>query len=301
MKHLIFLSITKFWKMLPFKKLHSRLISKFPRVKQKLYQDLRYQGEMKVSINERSFKLYNPGFTTIENEIFWNGIENGWEKVSLGIWRKLAIHSATILDIGANTGVYSLVASTVNKDAEVFAFEPVPRTSHIFKKNLELNPELNIKLIEKAVSNQNSMAEFYDLATESQYSASLNADMLARFENRVTYQVETLRLDSLLELNNKRVDLIKLDVEMHEPEAIEGMMELIKKNQPTILIEILNNDIAKRVDALLADLNYICFSIDEENPPKHIQGIQKSNFYNLLLIKEENLHKAGLSITSIVK
>lgn len=301
MKHSIFVALVSIWKILPFKLFHARILKTFPKILGKLYKDLRFKGVMNVNLEDKSFKLYNPGFTTIENEMFWFGLENGWEKVSLGIWRKLAIHSATILDIGANTGVYSLVASTVNKDAEVFAFEPVPRTSHIFKKNLELNPELNIKLIEKAVSNQNSMAEFYDLATESQYSASLNAGMLARFENRVTYQVETLRLDSLLELNNKRVDLIKLDVEMHEPEAIEGMMELIKKNQPTILIEILNNDIAKRVDALLADLNYICFSIDEENPPKHIQGIQKSNFYNLLLIKEENLHKAGLSITSIVK
>ena len=45
---------------------------------------------MNLKYKEVKFKLFNPGYTTIENEIFWNGIENGWEKVSLKVWVDLA-------------------------------------------------------------------------------------------------------------------------------------------------------------------------------------------------------------------
>jgi hypothetical protein len=56
---------------------------------------------MKVIFHNYSFKLNNPGFTTIENEIFWKGI-NIWEKTSVSIWIDFSKESRTILDIGAN-------------------------------------------------------------------------------------------------------------------------------------------------------------------------------------------------------
>jgi FkbM family methyltransferase len=242
---------------------------------------------MSVSVEKKSFLLQNPGFTTIENEIFWFGLEKGWEKISMKLWIELVKNSDTILDIGANTGVYSLVAATVNNHAKVYAFEPVKRTSHILKQNLALNPHLKIQLVEKAVSNVVSVAEFYDLPTESQYSASLNSEMLASFPNRVSYEVETIRLDSFSELNNQKIDLIKLDVEMHEPEAIEGMIEMIKKNKPTILIEILTNEIGVRIEQLLNDLGYNFYEIDEINPPCKVKNLRKSAHYNFLLIQKE--------------
>lgn len=299
MKHIIFLTIISIWKVLPFKQFHAKILIGFPKILSKLYKDLRFRGVMNVNVENKSFLLHNPGFTTIENEIFWFGLENGWEKVSMKLWIELVKNSNTILDIGANTGVYSLVAATVNNHAKVYAFEPVKRTSDILKQNLELNPNLNIQLVEKAVSNSDSVAEFYDLPTDSQYSASLNAEMLASFPNRISYEVETIRLDSYTELNNQKIDLIKLDVEMHEPEALEGMMDLIKKNEPTFLIEILNQTIAEKVEFLLKDLNYICFSLDEENEPKFLGRIMQSDFHNLLLIKKEKLDTVGLSIQEI--
>lgn len=296
MKHSIFVALVSIWKILPFKVFHARILKTFPKILGKLYKDLRFKGVMHVNLEDKSFNLYNPGFTTIENEIFWFGLENGWEKASLKLWIELVKHSNTVLDIGANTGVYSLVAATINSKAKVYAFEPVKRTSELFKQNLELNPQLNIELIEKAVSNKNAIATFYDLPTDSQYSASLNPDMLASFSNRISYDVETIRLDSFDDLKHKKIDLIKLDVEMHEPEAIEGMIELLRKNQPTLLIEILSSEVAEKVEQLLGELNYICFSLDEENEPKYIERIQQSDFHNLLLIKKERLSIVGLSM-----
>lgn len=296
-KHFIFSIIIQIWKISLFKLPLSKLIKQNSKIKEKLYQDLRFEGNMNIKVGETNLILFNPGFTTIENELFWNGLEEGWEKVSMDIWKKLSEEANCILEIGANTGIYSLVAASINPNAEVFAFEPVQRTASIFKTNLELNPALKIELFEVAVSNNSGTATFYDLPTNSQYSASLNEDMLASFSNRISYDVTVIKLDDLEELKNKKIDLIKLDVEMHEPEAIEGMIEIIKANEPTFLIEILTPEIGEKVALLLESIDYCCFSIDEHNSPKYLKEITQSDFHNLLLIKKEKLNLLNLKIS----
>ena len=141
MKHFIFVIIASFWKILPQKIYFSRLLGKDSKLKRKLYQDLRFKGVMNVSIHDVKFKLYNPGITTIENEIFWFGLKESWEKVSLDIWSILSKKSKIILDIGSNTGVYAIIAAKLNPNARVIAFEPVKRTFSVLEKNIEFSIE----------------------------------------------------------------------------------------------------------------------------------------------------------------
>lgn len=301
MKHFTFKLIIAFWKLIPFKKFLSAIVKLNKCIFKKLYCDLRYTGIMNVKFRNRSLKMYNPGFTTIENEIFWKGIEAGWEKISMEIWIKLAANSKVILDIGANSGVYSFVASAINPSAIVYSFEPVKRTIELFKKNLELNPNLNITLIEKAVSNKDGKAVFYDLNTPSQYSASLNYKMLSDYSNLISYEVETIALNSFFKYFNDRIDLIKIDVEMHEPEAIFGMMSILEKSRPAIIIEILNDDIGNRVEKLICNLDYLFFSINEVNEPKRVSKLSKSDFYNYLLCTQETAKFLGLIKETLIK
>ena len=125
MKHIIFKVVVIFWRLIPFKKFFSLFIKSNKYFLNKFYQDLRFKGIMQIQIESQTLKLYNPGFTTIENEIFWLGINEGWEKISLKIWQQLAINAETIFDIGANSGVYSFVANKLNSNAIIYAFEPV--------------------------------------------------------------------------------------------------------------------------------------------------------------------------------
>lgn len=294
MKHFIFKIIILFWNIFPFKLQLSKLIKKNNWLKEKLYKDLRYTGIMTIQVDNQKLKLYNPGFTTIENEIYWKGLNEGWEKVSMKLWQILVKNSTTIIDIGANTGIYSFVASKLNPEATIFAFEPVHRTSEIFKKNLAINLASKIKLISKAVSNKNGTSIFYDLPTESQYSASLNENMLNNYSDRISYDVDVITIDSIEMFKNKKIDLIKLDVEMHEPEAIEGMIKIIERNKPSILIEILNDEIAERVEAQISNFDYLYFSIDEVNPPQRVEKLRKSDHYNFLLCNIEIARKLKL-------
>jgi hypothetical protein len=63
----------------------------------------------------------------LENDLFWAGYGNNWERTSLRLWGWLARDAKCIFDVGANTGTYALAARAVNAEAEVEAFEPVDR------------------------------------------------------------------------------------------------------------------------------------------------------------------------------
>jgi FkbM family methyltransferase len=282
MKHIIFKIVISLWKILPMKLFLSKQLKKSNFLILKLYKDLRFKGEMKVNFDNYSFNLNNPGYTTIENEIFWKGIK-GWEKCSVSLWIDLSKEAHAILDIGANTGIFTLIAAAVNKNAEIYSFEPVKRTSLLLKKNLEINNFKNINFYEKAVSNVTGKSTFYDVTTESQYSSSLNEKMLEGISGTIQYEVDVISLDDLEELKNKKIDLIKLDVEMHEPESIQGMMNILKENLPVFIIEILNTEIGNRIENLIHEFDYCFYVINEEIGLKETHTLGDGINQNFLL------------------
>ena len=139
MKQLIYKSLIKFYKIIPGKKLICQLL-KFAKIpNSKFYKDLKFTGQFKVNINKKkSFKLYHHG-GRIENETYWNGIFRTWENDTGWIWLELCKFSETIIDIGANTGIYSMIAKTINPNSNVYAFKP---SNNTFSKLL-LNNKLN--------------------------------------------------------------------------------------------------------------------------------------------------------------
>lgn len=83
----------------------------------------------------------------MENELFWLGLFGGWEKKSPEIRVRLYKISYTIFDIGANSGIYSLTAQSVNPDATVYTFEPIEKKVELLNYNKKINnyPILTIK------------------------------------------------------------------------------------------------------------------------------------------------------------
>ena len=269
MKNKIYRSIILIWNLFPFKKILRSILNFkfFKKIKIKLYKDLRYKGEFDVEFRGAKFKIYNPSYTTIENEIFWYGID-GYELISFSIWQKLATEADCIVDIGANTGIFSLVAASSNSDALIFAYEPVKRTLEIFQKNIKINPNFNITATNIAISNKVGKSLFYDVNTASQLSASLNPDKLNHHNNIVEYNVNVSTLDN--EIKSK-IDLIKIDVEMHEFEVLEGMINIISNYRPSLIIEILTDELKEKIIDFMLKYNYEIFNINEN------KGLEKNN------------------------
>ena len=63
--------------------------------------------------------------------------------------------SYSFLDIGANQGIYSLVASKNKNIKKIYSFEPVPYNFKSLKNNIKLNNSKKINVIKAAISSRN--------------------------------------------------------------------------------------------------------------------------------------------------
>ena len=96
-----------------------------------------------------------------------------WEPVTLHYWIELAKRSDNLLDVGANTGSFSLIAKTANPSAKVVAFEPIEDTFRLLKTNIELN-KYDIIAEQIALSDKTGKAEILIFPGEIDYMASLD-------------------------------------------------------------------------------------------------------------------------------
>lgn len=280
--------LKKIYKILPFKREMFTVLKTVYKPKPNVYRHLHFKGVFKVKIDQKHhFKIKHFG-NIIENELFWEGVDGGWEKVSLSLWITLCKNANCIVDIGANTGLYALIAKAVNKDAEVYAYEPVERVFDKLKYNVSIN-QYDIRCSSYAISNKNGKAIIYDIPdTDHIYSVTVNKNMFTPETPVIEKEIETITLDNVIEQENiKKIDLIKVDVETHEPEVIEGYLQNIKTHLPTFLIEVLNDEVGQKIQHLVKDLDYLYFNIDENTGIKKVDQILKSDYYNYLLCSKE--------------
>jgi len=287
----------KIYSTLPFKKEIFTLLKFVWTPSESIYRHLHFKDVFTVHIDSnKKFKIKHYGFQ-LENTIFWSGLTEGWEKESIKLWIKLCEEADVIIDIGANTGVYSLVAKTVKPSSAVYAFEPVTRVYKKLLENIQLN-KFDIHVYEQAVSNSNGTATIYDTDSEHTYSVTVNKNMFSKETDVIESTIETITLDSFIKKNKlAKIDLIKIDVETHEAEVLEGFSEFLMAYKPSMLIEILTDEVGEKVEALVKDLNYLYFNIDELGSIRQVQNLSKSDFYNYLFCSSETAHKLNLPYT----
>ena len=216
------------------------------------YKKLRFTGEFKVKLGNRSFKMMNNG-GIIENETFWKGLFQSWETETGWLWKELSAVSNVILDVGANTGIYSLSAFSINPQAKIYAFEPSVHTFKILKQNVSSN-NFSINCEQLAISNKTNQQIFYDSPYSNQTGASLSPEMMQN-NTTIDYIVNTTTLKDYIKLNKMQsIDLIKLDIELHEAEAVEGLGGYLNKFKPIIILEMLTQQVADKLSNYF-DLN----------------------------------------------
>jgi FkbM family methyltransferase len=266
-------TIRKLYRLLPFKRpiiLACRFfgIGRFlpPRFKSYLV----FEGPFDVLVEGQAFQMLNGYGRDIESTIFWNKLES-FEGSTLNWWRILSKRSQVILDIGANTGVYALMAKALNPVAEVHAFEPIARVHRILTANIELNRENTtypaIEAHRIAVSDYTGKGQMFDLPVEHMYTASLNKDIHAERGNPLaacTESVPVQRLDDFLNAHKfQGLDLVKIDVESHEPAVLRGLGDWLLRFHPSLIVEVWNNDVGVAVEATLQGCDYIYFAITD--------------------------------------
>jgi hypothetical protein len=145
------------YRNVPFKRIAFDFLRNRLGMTPRFYQHLHFRGPFELWIDEQhSITLFSEG-NIVENDLFWLGFGNGWEGTSLRLWRRICERSdGIVLDIGANSGVYALVAAKVGR-SDVLAFEPLARVADLLRRNIELN-HLPVRVEQSAVSNRDGEA-----------------------------------------------------------------------------------------------------------------------------------------------
>jgi len=167
-------------------------------------------------------------------------------------------------DIGSNIGWYSLNIAKLFKNANVFAFEPIPTTFGCLRQNIELN-RLSSNIISHnfGFSNCEQTVIFYYYPEGSGNASCANLAGRADAQKISGY---VKQLDDFVSDNNLTVDFIKCDVEGAELFVYQGGIESIKRDNPLIFTEMLRKWSAKfnyhpnEIIDLLTSLGYKCFT-----------------------------------------
>jgi len=204
----------------------------------RLTRHLHYYGTVDVRVDtDKYFQIKSYGHV-IENNLFWHGIR-GHEPETLIPWLRAANTAGSILDIGANTGLFSLAAAAQNPKANIYSFEPLPRIANLLRKNVKLNPKFNVTVVERAISSQSGVARIYDPGGDQPGSASLRSDFLDSHTEPVEVNVDSI--DSFCdEMAIGVIDLIKLDVEGVEESVLKGMRNTLIAYHPPIFMEMID-------------------------------------------------------------
>lgn len=290
---MIYRAIKILWGFLPFKRELFTVLRYFWTPPESIYKHLHFHGDFSVEFEDRHFRVRHYGYQ-IENEIFWEGLLGHWEKISMGLWVELSKRSDVIMDIGANSGIYSLVSKAVNPSAVVHAFEPLPNIAMKLRHNIDLN-NFDIICNEFGVSNQSGTATIYHVGRDHSYGASFDPAHAGASHDLIETDVRIETLANYI-LHNKiqAIDLIKMDVEGYEPEVLEGFGQLLAEMKPTMLLEILSDAAAGKIERMLRGLDYLYFDIDELHAPKRVANLAKSSRWNFLICTQDIASELGL-------
>lgn len=221
-----------------------------------------YPFSKEIYVNKKTID-YTPYTFQINGKI--------WEYESVEYFFSLINENSNsnIIDIGAQTGLYSLYAKYLPK-CNFYAFEPFPISCEILKENLLLNNINNVEVYNCGIGLQNEIKILH--VPKNHLGLNTFGSNPLRFDQWIDINVPVLKLDDIF--INKEVNYIKCDTEGWEYNILKGSEETIEKYKPDIFLEI--NEINLKQ----------CNSNKED-----IFDLLKSHDYRLINIKnDENFH-----------
>lgn len=166
---------------------------------------------------------FPPGFDYVRQDFERYGY---WEKRTTDYIRKNLLPGQTFYDIGANVGYFSILAERLG--AKVVAFEPSSVNRKYLLKNLKENGCTDFTIDNHALSNTIGRMKLYTGKTPGEHSLKNNYHNASGYED-----VEVDTLDSLI---YSEPDMIKMDIEGAEREALEGAQSILNTKRPLTLI-----------------------------------------------------------------
>jgi len=167
----------------------------------------------------------------IDQSIISSGI---WETHSTEVVKKIVKGGDIALDIGANTGYFTVMLSKlVGREGKVLAFEPTKHFFSVLEKNIRANDLKNCATHRLGLSNKTGRLS---ISIDKDTATMHMPEGVARIGEE---KIQLTTLDSFVVTNKlKKIDFIKIDVDGHEPLFFEGAWKALEKFDPVILLEV---------------------------------------------------------------
>jgi FkbM family methyltransferase len=154
-------------------------------------------------------------------------------RTELDFFLKAMVGRKALLDIGSLHGIFSMVFTQGRPSTTALAIEPSPIALQFLRRNLALNPDLDIRILDLAAGDIDG---YMQMAYEWQHLMPRPSGPTRPDENVTT--IRSRRIDDVVIDLRFRPDLVKIDVEGFETRVLRGMTNLLERLGPDLLIEL---------------------------------------------------------------
>jgi FkbM family methyltransferase len=253
--------------------------------------------EVRGEVLGTHFVMLRPDRCVVAKELYWGRGHRPRpeDDMAVEVFAKLAPRSNVVLDIGAYTGLFTLVATSVNPDLHVHAFEIVPDVYKALFDNCVRNDVLvRTTLHHEGIGRPGQMVTMPVDSVESALPDFFSSDLI--FDTGA--QVRLRSLDSLLPMlpENPRV-LMKIDVEGTEHEVLRFGRQFLRTCRPDMLCEVLHGRAeGPELERLLPDYRFYLVEADGLHTRPHLQPSAQYRDWLFTLKSAEALRGEGVPV-----
>lgn len=197
------------------------------------------QGAARVAeLKYGGFKMPCDLAEALQRQFYFFGTYVLEEKL-LRRWMEAAKAAATIFDVGANVGIYSLAALAARPDATVHAFEPTPELAAKLRTTARLNRLDRLNIHEAAVLGRSTQAILRRYRGDYGENEGMNYVCDDTGEAGAE-KVRALCLDDFCRGSGiEAIELMKVDVQGQEHSVLQGAAGLIESGRlKTLFVEL---------------------------------------------------------------
>jgi FkbM family methyltransferase len=222
-------------------------------------------------------------------DVVLGGVE-AYEPTTIALWRQLTRRADVVLDIGANYGLFAILAADENPTSSVYAFEPLPEVLASLRRNVNSSGYGGrITVVGTAVSDSCGTAEFVVKGTSG---STLETGFWVEERPLPRIRVETVTIDEWCRPAGvvlTPLSVVKMDIETHEPAALRGGGILLEAGV-AIVCEVLGTFVEEALSPFFPPGRWEYWWIGPDGPAqrRRIVGDPSWKYANYLFLPKDS-------------